>query len=286
MTGLFSRMIGSVRRTFGIFVDRFVAVGIIQSGIVLAAQTFLALLPLLIAVIAIVPPEVAASLSGSFRYRIGLSGSSDETVGTLVGSRDELRSAITVVGAIVVLASATAFTRALQRVYEQAWDLPRLGVRGSIRGLAWLVGLVAYLVFIGAGIRFAGTGAAGTVIRSVLVVGGSVLLWWWTPFVLLLGRVRARSLLPGGLITAAAMLVLGRISSVVLPRTVRNNERQYGTIGAVFAIESWLVVVACTIVLAAVIGAVLAQTDGPLGRLARGSPDPDGWRRTAESAQR
>jgi len=114
---------------------------------------------------------------------------------------------------------------------------------------------------------------------------GAVLLWWWTPYLLLLGRVRARSLLPGGLLTAAAMLVLGKVSSVVLPRTVRNNERQFGTIGMVFAIESWLVVVACTIVLAAVVSAVAAQADGPFGRLARGAADLDGWRRAGRSAE-
>ena len=75
------------------------------------------------------------------------------------------------------------------------------------------------------------------------------------------------------------MLVLGGISSIVVPRTIRSSERQYGSIGAVFAFESWLVVVCCTLVLTAVIGAVTAQLDGPIGRLARGATAPDGWRR-------
>jgi len=106
-----------------------------------------------------------------------------------------------------------------------------------------------------------------------------LLLWWWTPYVLLLGRVRARALLPTGLVTGAALLVLGRVSSVVVPRAIRGNERQFGTIGVVFAIESWLVVVAGAVVGAAVMSAVLAQAAGPLGRLARGTADVDGWRR-------
>jgi len=284
MRGLLQRVVRWVFRTFGAFLERFAAVGVVQSGVVLAAQTFLALFPLFIAITAVLPSGVAAAVAQSLRTRFGISGSSDEIVRQLVGSREELRGGVTVIGAVVVLASATSFTRALQRVYEQAWGLPRMGVRGSIRGFAWLTGLVVYLVIIGTAIRLAGTGTPGTVIRTVLVVAGAVLLWWWTPFLLLLGRVRARSLLPGGLLTAAAMLVLSKVSSVVVPRTVRNNERQFGTIGVVFAVESWLVVVACTIVLAAVVGAVAAQTDGPLGRFFRGAADLEGWRRSAGPA--
>jgi len=64
-----------------------------------------------------------------------------------------------------------------------------------------------------------------------------------------------------------------------MPRLVRNQEQQYGTIGVVFAIQSWLVVVAGVIVGAAVVGAVANQVAGPIGRLARGSPDPAAWRR-------
>jgi uncharacterized BrkB/YihY/UPF0761 family membrane protein len=100
-----------------------------------------------------------------------------------------------------------------------------------------------------------------------------------TPYVLLLGRVRLRALLPGGLLTAAAVLILGRVASIVLPRSVASNERHFGTIGVVFAIESWLVVVACAIVGMAVIGAVVVQTDGPVGHLARGSANVESWRR-------
>jgi hypothetical protein len=88
------------------------------------------------------------------------------------------------------------------------------------------------------------------------------------------------------LLTAAAMLVLGKVSTVVVPRTIRNNERQFGTIGVVFAIESWLVIVGCTIVAAAVVGAVLAQTGGPIGRLARGPAGPDAWRREPRPRRR
>jgi len=277
------RLRGVVRWVFGTFetlIERLVAVGFIQSGVVLAAQTFLALFPLLIAVVALAPAAMGTSIAGSLRTRFGISGSTDEMVDNLVDSRTDLRGGITVFGAIVVLAAATSFTRALQRVYELSWGLPRMGIRGTARGLIWLLGFVAYLVLISTAVRV-GTGVAATVVRTVLLVTSAILLWWWTPYVLLSGRVRARALLPSGLLTATVMLVVGRVSNVVVPRTIRNNERHFGTIGVVFAVESWLVVVACALVGTVVVSAVVAQAGGPLGRLARGSADVHGWRRGA-----
>ena len=281
MRGALERVREWVWRTFGSLIERLAAVGFIQIGVILAAQTFLALFPLLIAMTALLPTDTASGVAQSVRARFGLSGgTTEETMDQLVANRSDLRGSLTVIGVIVVLASATSFTRALQRLYETAWSLPRLGLRGSVRGLVWLVGLIVYVTLLALALRLAGPDGPGVVLRPALLTIGSVLLWWWTPFLLLLGRVRARALLPGALITAAVMSMLGKVSSVVVPRTVANNERQFGTIGAVFAIESWLVVISCTLVAAVVVSAVLGQADGPLGRLARGTSDVDGWRRT------
>jgi membrane protein len=279
MRGRIEAWVRAVLHRFGALFERLGEVGLVTSGVVLAAQTFLALFPLLIALTAILPSNDSGVIATTLRSRLGLSGETDAAVQHLVAGRSDLRGGITVLGTIVVLASATSFTRALQRVYEAAWALPRLGLKGSIRGLVWLAGMVAYVALLGIALRLAGGGTVGSVLRTVLGVIGSVLLWWWTPFLLLLGRVRARALLPCGLLTAAATLILGRIATVVLPHSVRSNERQFGTIGVFFAVESWLVVVACTIVGVAVVSAVLGQTDGPLGHLARGSADVEGWRR-------
>jgi membrane protein len=281
MRGTIERALEWAWRTFGSLIDRLTVVGFVQTGVILAAQTFLALFPLLIAATALLPADAAADVADSARARLGLGGgTTEEAMDRLVAHRSDLRGSLTVIGVVVVLASATSFTRALQRLYEMAWSLPRLGLRGSLRGLIWLVGLVVYFTLLAMALRLAGQNGPGVVLRPVLLAAGAVLLWWWTPFLLLLGRVRARALLPGALITALAMGILGKVSSVVVPRTVASNERQFGTIGAVFAIESWLVVVSCTLVAAVVTSAVLGQATGPLGRLARGTSDVDGWRRT------
>jgi membrane protein len=141
----------------------------------------------------------AQSLLDTMRDRFGLSGGSATAV-ALVANRDETRGTLSVVGFVLIIGSAIAFTRALQRVYERAWDLPKLGLRGVWRGIAWLVGLLAYLGVLTAAVQ---------VTRSPHVGGAiGLVLWWWTPFLLLGGRVRWRALAPGALITGFAQLVL------------------------------------------------------------------------------
>jgi membrane protein len=260
---------------------RLVQVGLVPSAVVLAAQTFMALFPLLIALIAIAPSSVGNSIAETLRAKLGLHGSADASVHQLVKTHNELRGWVTVIGVLVVLGAATSFTRALQRTYEAAWQLPKLGLRGRLRGLVWLVGMVAYIALAAAAVRLtAGAGPAVSVLRWAFSVVTTVVIWWWTPFLLLGGRVRARALLPGAVLTAAELLALGAAANLYLPHAIGSQETRYGTIGVVFAIQSWLVVVAGAVVLAAVLGAVGAQYRGPIGRLLRGTRDPEGWHRT------
>jgi membrane protein len=264
----------------GPLVERLAAVTPVQAGVVLGAQAFLALFPLLIALVALAPPNLGNATVETLRSRLGITGDTEETLTHLISGRSDLHSGYTLVGAVIVLASATAFTRALQRVYENSWELPRMGLRGTGRGLLWLIGVLAYVILLGSALQLSTGLPVDGLLRTVLSVAGTFALWWWTPFLLLCGRVRARALLPTAVTTAVTMLVLGLVSKLVMPRTIASNERQFGTIGVVFAVESWLVVISCALVGAAVVGAVGSQLPGPLGRLLSGSADPDGWRRT------
>jgi membrane protein len=273
-------LVERVLRTLAPVLERLAAVGFIQSAVVMAAQTFLALFPLLIAVIAIAPPDVGQTIASVARDRLGLAGQTSDEVYRLVGTRDELHGTITTFGIIVVLGSATSFTRALQRVYEMSWQIPRLGLRGSLRGLGWLVGLLVYLALLGLALRLTASPAAGpTLLREAMLIISAFLLWWLTPFVLLCGRVRLRSLIATGALTAIVVVIAGHVSAVVMPRIIGTNERQYGTIGAVFAIESWLVVIAGLIVACTILGALAGQAESRVGHWTRGTPDPQSWQR-------
>ncbi len=96
--------------------------------------------------------------------------------------------------------------------------------------------------------------------------------------------MRWRALLPTAVTTTVATAVLGALSGIVMPRMIGNNESQYGPIGVVFAVEGWLVVVGGALVVCAALGAVLVKMDTPLGRVSRGSTDPEAWRRLKKAA--
>jgi hypothetical protein len=160
-------------------------------------------------------------------------------------------------------------------MYQNAWGLPKLGLRGLWRGFAWIVGLVIYLSILGLVAHFIHHGGVLAPVSTVL----GFVMWWWTPFLLLGGRVRARTLIPAALIITVAQLAAGMVSSAIVPRTMRNSESSYGPIGAVFAFESWLVIIMGLLVVGSVLGAIIGLSDSRVGRWVRGTADPDGWRR-------
>jgi len=276
MRGLIDRLLARARPV----VERFVAIGVVQASVVLAAQAFMALIPLLIGVVALAPKSVGDSIAQVARRRLGLAGQTEDQLQHLVATGDRVQSSLTLLGLVLVLFSATSFTRALQRVYEAAWQVPKGGLRGSVRGLAWLVGLIAYFALIALALKLTSSRAfAVSALRTALVLACSLSLWWLTPFVLLCGRVRLRALAATALLTTAATYAAGWLSTVIMPRRISSSERQFGTIGVAFAVESWLVVTAAVVVVAAMLGALVAQAGGRFGALARGTVDPDGWHR-------
>ena len=43
-----------------------------------------------------------------------------------------------------LLIAVLSFTRAMQRLFEQTWELKPLSVRNTLNGLMWIAGLVVY----------------------------------------------------------------------------------------------------------------------------------------------
>jgi membrane protein len=271
MSGVLSSIVAKVRE----LIEKLLAVRIVESSIVLAAQAFLALFPLVIVAYALLPPRAASGLLRQMQLRLGIGGESAEAMQKLLADRSALQQSLSVISIIIVIGSATAFTRALQRTYQYAWDLPKLRLTAIWRGLVWLVGIVCYLGAIGS-IAHAVNNGAATIALS-LVTG--LVLWWWTPFLLLGGRVCWRALLPGAILTSVTQTVAALVSVIYVPRAISSNESNYGPIGVVFAIESWLVVISGLLVAGAAIGAAIGQDSGKLGTWIRGSSDPDAWRR-------
>ncbi|MEU5918493.1 YhjD/YihY/BrkB family envelope integrity protein [Streptomyces sp. NPDC004288] len=244
---------------------RLVSGNLLDSATRLAAQAFLAAVPLLFALAAFAPSGVRDQMLESLRTVFGLRGSSDEQLRqVLQGSADPgVRETSGAVGALVALVSATSFSRAMARVCERAWRLPKAGTRiAAWRWAVWLLALVL-VVLLQAPLRDGfGAGAWLGLPLYFLVSTG---VWLWTQHLLLAKRIRWLPLLPGALLAGTATTVLSVTAGLYMPGALNRALAEYGSLGLVLTLLSWLIAVCAALTFAVTIGAVLAQ-EPPLDR--------------------
>ncbi|MGW2520915.1 YhjD/YihY/BrkB family envelope integrity protein [Streptomyces sp. NPDC001617] len=225
----------------------------------LAAQTFLAALPMLIVVAAFAPKPIQDLLTKSVQALLG-KGAPVNDIKDTFSAQGVTKQTYGGVGAFVTLVSATALSRALQSVCERCWDLPRAGTRMSAwRWLVWLLGWLAALLC-QAPLRHGFGG--GTWLGVLLSLVTAVLLWWWTQHLLLGARIGWLPLLPGGVLAGVGMATFGYLSGLFLPAALKRSTAQFGSLGYVFTILSWLIAGCCVIVAGVALGQVTAVS-GP-----------------------
>jgi membrane protein len=155
---------------------------------------------------------------------------------------------------LILIASALTLTRGLQRLYQAAYGLAPLGLRGTGWGLLWLALLPIFLE-----VRALESAVTHGVLEAAVAIGLGAVCWTGTPWVLLGRRLPFRTLLPGGLFTAAAMSVLAVASIVYMPHSVGTSAARYGLIGVAFAMLGWLIACGFALVGTAAAGAVLVR---------------------------
>ncbi len=160
---------------------------------------------------------------------------------------------LSVVGALLVVASALAFTRALQRTFEVSWDLPRRGLRSTGWGLLWLAAFAAYWAFFPVVHDALPSGA-----RFVVGLAGSFALWLVTPYLLLARRVPWRRLTLQAAFTAGGMTALSAGAALYVPRAMSASAERFGSIGVAFTLLSVLWAAGFVLVTAAVLGAFIS----------------------------
>ncbi|MFF5481985.1 YhjD/YihY/BrkB family envelope integrity protein [Streptomyces sp. NPDC012935] len=239
-------------------VDRMVSVNIFDSATRIAAQCFLTAVPLLFVLSAYAPEAVQDQVISAVSAVFGLNGQAKTQLEqAFQPPSDDLRQATGVVGALMVLLSATAVSRAVQRLCRRAWLLPRAGAKvAPWRWLAWIVLWLGTLVLQGLLHNGFGLGA-GLGIPVILVIEAA--LWWWTQHLLLGGAVRWSPLLPGAVMTAIAVSTLSLTAHFYMPRALNRALADYGSAGPVFALLSWLIIVCVAVAVGLSAGAVLSQ---------------------------
>lgn len=271
MEGRLRRPRHTVRQRFPVMTDladRVLAANVLDAGTRLAAQAFLVSVPLLFAVAAFAPQSVREEFLRSLSAMFGLTGTSQTELQQVLSdpAGKSLHQTTGVLGLLLTLLSATSFSRAMARVCERAWRLPRAGARvAAWRWVVWLLLLVA-VTLLQAPVRDGfGVGLwLGTPLLFLVATG----LWLLTQHLLLAGRVPWRRLLPGALLTAAATTALNVTARLYIPGALDRALAEYGSLGMVLTVLSWLIVVCVAISLTVTVGAVLV-TSPPLHRLWR-----------------
>lgn len=242
---------------------------VIDRSLVVGAQAFSALIPLLI-VLASTTTKDGGTFADILIERFDLSGEGADAVRQTFAAPAS-SSSYTVAGAILLIYSALAFTRALQRTFELTWGLPRRGMRNTGWGLVWLALLTGYVTFFG-GLQ----DWLPDHVAAIAGIGGSFGVWLVTPYLLLARRVPWHTLIPQAALTAFGMVLLSIGWAIYAPHAISTSAAQFGAIGVAFALLAFLWAAGFVIVCGAGIGAFIARPAVRLGAPpAARTPDPE-----------
>ena len=169
------------------------------------------------------------------------------------------------------MVAVLSFTRAVQRLFEQTWELSPLSVRNTFNGLLWIGGLLVYAAFSGVLQGVLGRGRLELAL-TLLTAPLSAVFLVWSGWVLSAKRIGRQELLPFGIVGAALLAVYSVGATVYVPHLFSTYATRYGVIGAVFAMISALFCVMVVVVASAAAG---REVRGELDRIQRGERPAD-----------
>jgi membrane protein len=174
------------------------------------------------------------------------------------GRAHELGSALlAIVGALVF---GLGFGRVLQLVHARAWQL-ELRNRGRDQLLYAMVLAIVYLLIVLLLIQLTEVSGDAVWVGDTLGLAWIALLtlfFVWAPWVLTHKQLSRRDLLPGAVLTAAALVVIMLISRYVMEYWIDLYAADYGGFGVILAIYFWLAFSSGAIVWAAALSPALA----------------------------
>ncbi|WP_232246696.1 YhjD/YihY/BrkB family envelope integrity protein [Kitasatospora mediocidica] len=250
-------------------VNRFQRIAGFDRSMALASSMLTAMIPL-----AIVYGSVLARFGGSdvaqrIIDRYGLTGSGADAVRHIFSSVTDTSTGV--LGALFLTISMLSFARAVQRLFEQTWQLKPLSVRNTANDLRWALAFMLYVPVSGWLLGFVGRGRLGfwTYLVEVPLTG---IFLVWGGWILSARRVVLRDLVPFGVIAAAMTTVYSVGAKLYLPRLFNSYAARYGAVGVVFAMLSAFFVVVLIIVGSAALG---REVRDETARIRQGQRPPD-----------
>jgi membrane protein len=252
-------------------VNRFQKVAGFDRSIALASSALTATIPL-----AIIASAISTTLGGKGTAdriidRYDLTGGGAEAVKDVFAPPEGSSTSIGILGFLFLMVAVLSFTRGVQRLVEQTWELEPLSVRNTFNGLLWIGGLVLYLAL--SGILHAVLGRTRLELSAALLATPLTAAFLvWSGRVLSAKRIERQDLLPFGIFGAVLLALYSVGATVYVPHLFSSYSTRYGVIGAVFAMISALFAVMVVLVGSAAAG---REIDEELGRIRRGEKPAD-----------
>jgi membrane protein len=223
-----------------------------------AALGLVTLIPLLIVIAAAIPVG-RAGFADWLVDRLSLSGAAAVEVRDLFVPPGRVLSSTTAFNLAVLAASGTGFVSTVQAGFERVWGLPPGPWHTALRRVTWLAGLVGYVVFTAVSPPLLRPLPAGSALLGAVTSIVTIAFFWWTPRELLGGRIGWRQLCPGAIATAIGLAGLHGFSALFFSALVESNRDEYGVIGVVLVLLSWMVGAGVVVFGGAVVGRLLVE---------------------------
>ena len=269
-------------------VNRFQKVAGFDRSIALASGALTALIPLTIVASAFSSQLGGKGTAERIIDRYDLTGGGAEAVSEVFSPASGTSTSLGIIGFLFLMVAVLSFSRAVQRLVEQTWELDPLSVRNTFNGLLWIGGLGLYAAL--SGVLQAALGRSRLDLTATLLATPlSAVFLVWSGWVLSAKRIGRPDLLPFGIVGAAMLAVYSVGAAVYVPHLFSTYATRYGVIGAVFAMISALFCVMVAVVASAAAG---REVRDELDRIQRGErPAEDEVRRqwdevTAEARSR
>src|SRR5918994_6442206 len=269
-------------------VNRFQKAAGFDRAIALASGALTATIPLTIVTSAVATQLGGKSTAERIIERYELTGGGAAAVTDVFAPPSGVSTSLGVVGFLFLMVAVLSFTRAVQRLFEQTWELEPLSVRNTFNGLLWIGGLALYLAL--SGLLHAALGRSRMELSAALLAAPlSVMFLVWSGRVLSAKRIARQALIPFGILGSVLLAAYSVGATVYVPHLFSTYATRYGVIGAVFAMISALFCVMVVVVGSAAAG---REVHDELNRIGRGErPAEDEVRRqwdevTAEARSR
>jgi membrane protein len=252
-------------------VSRFQKVAGFDRGIALASSALTALIPLSLVVSGLSSRLGGKDTADRVIDRYDLTGGGAEAVKAIFSPPEGTSTSVGLLGLLFLMVAVLSFTRTVQRVFEQVWELKPLSVRNSLNGLKWIAGLTLYTGV--SGLLHVGLGPSDLeVTATVITLPLTAVFLGWSAQVLSAGRIPRRQLVPFAILGAVLLAIYSVGARVYVPHLFSTYATRYGVIGAVFAMISALFCIMVVIVGSAAAGREIADE---LDRIKRGERPAD-----------